>query len=82
VVILTHVPPFPTTVLYNDKPCGETHLPHFANLSAGLSVLGIVRSLGRRYFFLVLLLYGRGFRRWDFHLGFLAGGGFCVGRFL
>ena len=48
VVILTHVPPFPTTVRYNDQPCGNTHLPHFANLSVGLAILGIARAFPRR----------------------------------
>jgi predicted phosphohydrolase len=44
VVIATHVPPFPTAVRYDDKPCGRTHLPHFSNLSAGLAILGIARA--------------------------------------
>lgn len=44
VVIATHVPPFPTAVRYDDKPCGRMHLPHFSNLSAGLAILGIARA--------------------------------------
>jgi predicted phosphohydrolase len=48
VVIATHVPPFPTAVLYNDQPCGRMHQPHFSNLSAGLAILGIARSFTSR----------------------------------
>lgn len=48
VVVATHVPPFPTAVRYDDKPCGPTHLPHFANLSAGLAILGIAKAFPQR----------------------------------
>lgn len=47
VVLLTHVPPFPTAVRFNDLPCAWTHLPHFTNLSAGLAILGIARAFPR-----------------------------------
>jgi len=48
VVILTHVPPFPNAVLYNNKPCAPESLPHFSNLSAGLAILGIARAFPQR----------------------------------
>lgn len=49
VVIVTHVPPFPSAVTYDGKPCGRTHLPHFANLSAGMAILGIARAFPERH---------------------------------
>ena len=48
VVIATHVPPFPTSVRFDNKPCGRMHLPHFSNLSAGLAILGIARAFPHR----------------------------------
>jgi len=48
VVIVTHVPPFPSAVMFDNKPCGQTHLPHFANLSAGMAILGIARAFPKR----------------------------------
>jgi predicted phosphohydrolase len=48
VVIATHVPPFPTAVRYDNKPCGLMYLPHFSNLSAGLAILGIARAFSHR----------------------------------
>jgi predicted phosphohydrolase len=44
VIIATHVPPFPTAVRFDNKPCDRMHLPHFSNLSAGLAILGIARA--------------------------------------
>lgn len=49
VVIVTHVPPFPSAVTYDGRPCGRTHLPHFANLSAGMVILGIARAFPERH---------------------------------
>jgi Icc protein len=48
VVIATHVPPFPESAHFGNKPCGPTHLPHFANLSAGMALVGITRNFPRR----------------------------------
>lgn len=48
VVILSHVPPFPETVIYNGKPCAPTHLPHFCNLSAGLAIRAITAAYPKR----------------------------------
>lgn len=48
VVIATHVPPYPTSVLYDGQPCGRMHLPHFVNLSTGLAILGIARAYPHR----------------------------------
>lgn len=48
VVIATHVPPFPTAVRFDNKPCDRMHLPHFSNLSVGLAILGIARAFPRR----------------------------------
>lgn len=48
VVIVTHAPPFPSAVMYGGKPCGPTHLPHFANLSVGMAILGITRAFPKR----------------------------------
>ncbi len=44
VVVLSHVPPFPESVIYNGKPCAPTHLPHFCNLSAGLAIRAITSA--------------------------------------
>lgn len=48
VVVLSHVPPFPETVIYNGKPCAPTHLPHFCNLSAGLAIRAITSAYPQR----------------------------------
>lgn len=48
VILLTHVPPFPEAVRFNDAPCGPLHLPHYANLSAGLAIRGIANAFPRR----------------------------------
>lgn len=48
VVVLSHVPPFPETVIYNGKPCAPTHLPHFCNLSAGLAIRAITYAYPQR----------------------------------
>lgn len=48
VLIVTHVPTFPSAVRYNHKPCADTHLPFFVNLAAGLAILGISRAFPQR----------------------------------
>ena len=48
VVILSHVPPFPASLIYNGKPCAPTHLPHFCNLSAGLAIRAITSAYPQR----------------------------------
>jgi 3',5'-cyclic-AMP phosphodiesterase len=48
VILLTHIPPFPETVRYNDAPCSPLHLPHWVNLSAGLAIQGIAKSFPSR----------------------------------
>jgi predicted MPP superfamily phosphohydrolase len=48
VILLTHVPPFPRAVRYNDGPCGPRHLPYYANLSAGLAIQGIAGAFPHR----------------------------------
>ena len=42
--VATHVPPFTCAAFYNGKPCGGTHLPYYANLSAGCVIRGISRA--------------------------------------
>ena len=49
VVIATHVPPFPETARYNGQRCGEAHLPHYTNLSAGLAIRGIARAFPKNF---------------------------------
>ena len=44
VIIATHVPPFPTTAKYDGKPCGETHLPHFTNVTVGAMLIGLAKQ--------------------------------------
>jgi Icc protein len=48
VVILSHVPPFEASLLYNGQPCSPTHLPHFCNLSAGLAIRAITAAYPQR----------------------------------
>jgi len=48
VVILSHVPPFPESVIYDGKTCAPTHLPHFCNLSAGLAIRAITSAYPQR----------------------------------
>jgi predicted phosphohydrolase len=48
VVVMTHTPPFPEVVRYNDAPCGPLHLPHYTNLSAGLAIRGIANAFPNR----------------------------------
>jgi predicted MPP superfamily phosphohydrolase len=49
VVVLTHVPPFPSAACYNNEPCGPTHSPHFVNVSAGLAIGGIAGAFPNRH---------------------------------
>lgn len=48
VILLTHTPPFPDAVCFNGAPCGPLHLPHYANLSAGLAIRGIASAFPKR----------------------------------
>ena len=48
VILLTHTPPFPEAVRYNNSPCGLLHLPHYVNLSAGLAIRGIAKAFPSR----------------------------------
>jgi predicted phosphohydrolase len=47
VFVATHVPPFTWAAFYNGKPCGGTHLPHYANFSAGCVIRGISKSFSK-----------------------------------
>jgi predicted MPP superfamily phosphohydrolase len=47
-IVCTHVPPFWQATRYNGRVCGDTHLPHFTNLSAGGAIAGIARNHPRR----------------------------------
>lgn len=44
VIIATHVPAFRTSALFDGKPCGPCHQPHFVNLSVGTMLIGIARK--------------------------------------
>lgn len=48
VVILSHVPPFAASLIYNGKSCAPTHLPHFCNFSAGLAIRAITSAYPQR----------------------------------
>lgn len=48
VVVVTHVPPFPSTVHYNGRICGDTHMPHFANISLGAMLIAIAKHYQQR----------------------------------
>jgi len=48
VIVLTHTPPFAEAVRFNDAPCGPLHLPHYANVSAGLAIRGIANAYPTR----------------------------------
>lgn len=48
VLILSHVPPFAASLVYNGRACAPTHLPHFCNLSAGLAIRAITSAYPRR----------------------------------
>ena len=45
VVVATHVPPFPSAVRFDGQPCDCEMLPKFANLSAGLALIGINKNI-------------------------------------
>ncbi len=49
VVVATHVPPFPSTVHYNGRICGDTHMPHFSNSSFGAMLIGIAKRNRHRH---------------------------------
>ncbi len=42
--IATHVPPFTWAAFYNGKPCDRRYLPHYSNLSAGCTIMGISKQ--------------------------------------
>lgn len=44
VILMTHIPPFPEVVIYDNKHCSPVHLPHYVNLSAGLAIKAICRA--------------------------------------
>ncbi len=48
VILLTHVPPYEEVARFNGRRCGNVHLPHFTNLSAGLAIRGIARAFPTR----------------------------------
>jgi len=48
VVVLTHVPPFSEAAMYDNKPCGPTHSPHYVNQSFGMTINAIARAFPRR----------------------------------
>ena len=48
VVVATHVPPFPSTVHFDGRICGDTHMPHFANISLGAMLIGIAKRNRQR----------------------------------
>lgn len=41
VVLATHVPPFPSTALYDGQPCGPCHQPHYINMSMGAMLIAV-----------------------------------------
>ena len=47
-VVCTHVPPFWQASLFSGRVCGDTHLPHFSNISAGGVIAGIAKHHPRR----------------------------------
>jgi UDP-2,3-diacylglucosamine pyrophosphatase LpxH len=47
-IVCTHVPPFRQAAQFNGRICADTHLPHFANLSAGGAIAGIAKNHPRR----------------------------------
>lgn len=65
VVVATHVPPFPQTAYFRDRPCGPTHLPHFTNLSAGMALCGIARNFPHRF---ITVLAGHTHSRFQTHV--------------
>lgn len=44
VVVATHVPPFPSTAVYEGKLCGPCHQPHFINLGMGTMLIAVARN--------------------------------------
>lgn len=44
VIVATHVPPFPSTAVYEGKPCGPSHQPHFINLGLGTMLIAVARN--------------------------------------
>lgn len=48
VIIATHVPAFRTSALFNGKPCGPCHQPHFINLSVGAMLIAVANKTNGR----------------------------------
>lgn len=49
VLIASHIPSFPTSALFDGKPCGPCHQPHFVNISLGAMLIGVARkNIGKR----------------------------------
>jgi hypothetical protein len=44
VVVATHVPPFPSTAMYEGKPCGPCHQPHFINVGMGAMLIAVAHN--------------------------------------
>ena len=47
-IVCTHAPPFRQATRFNGRVCGDTHLPHFCNISAGGVIAGIAKNHPRR----------------------------------
>ena len=47
VIIATHIPPFRTSALFDGKPCGPCHQPHFISLSVGAMLIAVAKNGGR-----------------------------------
>lgn len=41
VIVATHVPPFPSTAMYDGTPCGPCHQPHFVNMGMGAMLIAV-----------------------------------------
>ena len=48
VIIATHVPAFRTSALFDGKPCGPCHQPHFISLSVGAMLISVAKNSGKR----------------------------------
>ncbi len=47
-IVCTHVPPFRQAARFDGRICGDTHLPHFCNISAGGVIAGLAKNHPRR----------------------------------
>lgn len=48
VVVATHVPPFQSCAQYDDRRCGDTHLPHYCNVSMGAMLIALAKRHSHR----------------------------------